>query len=696
MTQAFDYQQAKEASLPEHLTTLFSPFSIKGLTLKNRIMSTSHAPGYAVAGKPGEKYIAYHEEKAKGGLAMTSFGGSSSVSMDSPAGQWRQISVASDEIIPAFRQFAARIHPHSTALMCQLSHLGHRSRYDVDPWLAPIAPSPLKEFAHRSFAREMDIFDIRRVVDDFGQAARRCREGDIDAVEIISSGAHLIGQFLSPATNQRTDNYGGSLQNRARFGLEVFESIRKYAGEDYVAGLRLPSDEMIADGLTHQQCLEIATLFGQSGLVDFLTISTAQNASPMGLARSIPGMWAPPHPYVDLAGAMRRAAGIPVFHAGRFLTLEQAAQAVNGGQIDMVGMTRAHIADPHLVKKALSGRSADIRPCVGANYCVERLHLGGQSLCLHNVATGRETTLPQEITPAEHQKKVVIIGAGPGGLEAARVCAERGHQVTLFEAQNAVGGQTLIAAKGGWRAQLADIPRWLLLQIQNRGVDLRLSVHATEQDILDCHPDVVIIATGGTASLGRFPGHELAVSARAILAGDVAAAARVLLFDDNGYNPGPSCAEKMLRDGSRVEIVTPENRLGVEMTASNYAIHLRNIYQLGGIITPDHQLVELVRNKNGSLKATLRNQFSEQECVREVDQVVVEHGSIPDDTLFHRLKSRAYNRGQTDWQAFVDLNPQPIFNPQPGEFAIFRIGDALASRDIHAAMFDAMRISLII
>lgn len=696
MTLEFDKQQAQDASIPQHLTTLFSPFRIKGLTLKNRVMSTSHAPGYAVAGKPGEKYIAYHEEKAKGGLALTSFGGSSSVSMDSPAGQWRQISVASDDIIPAFRTFASRIHHHDTALMCQLSHLGHRSRYDVDPWLAPIAPSALKEFAHRSFAREMDEFDIRRVIADFGHAARRCREGDIDAVEIISSGAHLIGQFLSPATNLRTDGYGGSLANRARFGLEVFESIRQYAGEDFVAGLRLPSDEMIADGLDHAQCLEIASLFGRSGLVDFLTISTAQNASPMGLARSIPGMWAPPHPYVDLASDMRRAAGIPVFHAGRFLTLDQAAYAVDQGQIDMVGMTRAHIADPHLVQKALSGRSADIRPCVGANYCVERLHLGGQSLCLHNVVTGRETSLAHEIKPAAHKRKVTIVGAGPGGLEAARVCAERGHQVTLFEARSEVGGQTLVAAKAGWRAQLADIPRWLQQQIENRGVDLRLGVRATADEVKASQPDVVIIATGGTASLGLFEGHELAVSARDILADDVPAAAQVLLFDDNGYNPGPSCAEKMLRTGSLVEIVTPENRLGIDMTASNYAIHLRHIYQLGGIITPDHQLISLTRSETGRLRARLRNQFSEQESTREVDQVVVEQGSVPDDTLFHQLKSHACNRGDTDWQAFVDVTPQPDFAQQPGEFAIFRIGDALASRDIHAAMFDAMRISLTI
>lgn len=673
------------------LAPLFQPLVIKGLMLKNRVMSTSHAPGYAEGGHPLERYQAYHEEKARGGLALIGFGGSSSVSIDSPGAQWKQISVADDGIIAPFRQFAARIHRHGAALMCQISHLGHRSRWDAENWLVPIAPSPVREPAHRAFPRAMDEYDIRRVIGDFAAAARRCREGDLDGVEIISSGAHLVGQFLSPATNHRTDAYGGSLANRMRFGVEVFEAIRQEAGEDFIAGLRLTADEMLEGGLDHEACVEVAARFSETGLIDFFTISTGQNRTAMSLARAIPGMFAARAPYLALVSDVRQAVRQPVFHAGRMLSLEDAAQAVAQGHLDMAGMTRAHIADPYIVAKTLAGRTAEVRPCVGANYCVERLHLGGVSLCVYNAATGRETKLPQRIVASEHPLRATVVGGGPGGLEAARVLAERGHAVTLFEAEATLGGQIPIAAKATWRKPLGGIVHWYESEMARLGVTVHLSRRATAEDVLATSPDLVVLATGGMPNKGDFAGVEHAVSTWDILRGRVSPGQSVLVYDDHGYNQAPSCAEALLQAGATVELVTPERAIGEEMTGSNYAVHLREIYGAGGIITPDQQLIRVEPSGN-RLRATLVNVYSGQRSERVVDQVVAEHGTLPDKALYAELRPHSRNLGETDWAALVAGTKQAIVNNPAGSFNLFCVGDAVASRDIHAAVHDSLRL----
>ena len=343
---------------------LLSPLRLKHLTFKNRIMSTSHACGLHDEGMTGERYQAYHEEKARGGLALTMFGGSSNVAPDSPS-VFQQLYVGDDRCIPYFQKFSERIHAHGATLMIQITHLGGRGDAGADYWLPQIGPSMVRETAHRAFTKEMDRHDIDRVVKAYGAAARRCKEGGLDGIETLIS-AHLIGQFLSPLTNQRTDEFGGSLENRCRFGLMVHEEIRRQVGDDFVAGIRFIVDEG-AEGLTFDDCVAIAQMFENSGTVDFFNAIYGRMDTERALAvHNMPGMASPIAPWLERVGQFKREVKLPVFHAARISDLATARYAIREGLLDMVAMTRAHIADPHIVAKLMRGEEERIRPCVGA------------------------------------------------------------------------------------------------------------------------------------------------------------------------------------------------------------------------------------------------------------------------------------------------------------------------------------------
>ncbi|MCX8254756.1 putative N-methylproline demethylase [Beijerinckiaceae bacterium RH AL1] len=669
---------------------LLKPLQIKGLTIRNRIMSTSHAPGYGKDGKPQERYQLYHEEKAKGGIGLTMFGGSSSVAPDSPAAPWNQISVADDSVVPFFREFSERVHRHGAKLMIQLTHMGRRTKWDTENWFPTVAPSPRREPASRTIPKEMEDEDIARVIASFAAAARRCREGGLDGCEVSAAHGHLIDQFWSPSVNQRSDKYGGSLENRMRFGIEVLEAMREAAGDDFVIGIRMSGDEMIADGLSQEDCLAIASEYARRGVVDFLNVLGGQARDHIAHAISLPNMSFPVAPFLFLPSAIKREVDIPVFHAQRVTDLATAARAVAEGHVDMVAMTRAHIADPHLVKKLSEGRADDIRQCVGAGYCIDRIYVGGDALCIQNAATGREATMPHVIRKADVRRKVVIVGAGPAGLEAARVAAERGHAVVLFEKAKVAGGQIGIAAKAGWREALSGIPRWLVGQVTKLGVDLRLGTEATEDAILAEKPDVVIVATGGIASHGHAKGADAhAVTTWDVLSGAVEPTGSVLLYDEMGQHNAASTAELLAKRGCLVEIATHDRMVAEEVGTTNQPIHLRELYKLGVVMTPNMELIEIYPEGN-RLIAALRNTMTDAEEERVVDRVVVDHGTLPVDDLYRGLKARSINRGQTDQGAILRGEPQP-FDLAAG-FALYRIGDAVTGRNIHAAIYDALRL----
>jgi 2,4-dienoyl-CoA reductase-like NADH-dependent reductase (Old Yellow Enzyme family) len=672
------------------LRVLLKPFKLKGLTLKNRIVSTPHAPAYARDGMPQERYQLYHEEKAKGGVGLVMFGGSSTIAPECPA-TFGQLCVDDDRIIPFFREFSDRIHRHGATTICQISHMGRRTRWDVGDWLAPISASPVWEPDHQAFPKEMEDWDFKRVIDAFAAGALRCKMGGLDGVELSFNSLHLIPQFWSPSVNQRQDGYGGSLENRMRLSYQVVDAVRDAVGEEFVVGVRLSVDELIEDGLSDAECREIGVKLAATGKVDYFNTQGSQPRDFPSLAVNMAGMAFPVAPFLHLASALRAASGIPVMQAHRINDLNTAAMAIEEGHLDLVGLTRMHIADPHIVRKLQEGRVDDIRQCVGANYCIDRIYFGKEALCIQNAATGREATMPHALTRARRRKKAVVIGGGPGGLEAARVCAERGHAVVLFERSDQVGGQINLAARASWRESLSGIVRWLGGQVQKLAVDLRLTTPASAELVFAENPDIVIVATGGRPNKGRFKGAELAVSTWDILSGKVGAGDSVLLYDDNDSHQGPSCAEMLAQKGAKLEIATPDRIIGRAIGGTNFPTHLRNLYKADVIISPDLKLTEVYREGNKTVPV-LRNIYSDRVEERAVDQVVAEHGTLPNDELYFALKPHSSNLGEVDYYALRDARRQAVISNLDGRFVLYRVGDAVASRNIHAAIYDSLRL----
>ena len=671
---------------------LLQPYRLKHLTLKNRIMSTAHEPNYAEDGMPKDRYRLYHLEKAKGGVALTMTAGSAIVSRDS-APAFGNLHAYSDEIAPWLKRLACDCHEQGAAVMIQLTHLGRRTNWNKADWLPVLAPSPVREPAHRAIPKEMEDWDIDRIVTDYADAAERMKAAGLDGFEFECYG-HLMDQFWSPATNRRDDQYNGSLDNRLRFTFRILDAVRVRVGPDFIVGVRLVADEDWEMGLSRAEGLAICDRLVATGQIDFLNIIRGHIEHDGPLSRVIPvtGMRSAPH--LDFAGEVRQHTKFPVFHAARINDVATARHAVAEGKLDMVGMTRAHIADPHIVKKIMEGREHEIRPCVGATYCLDRIYEGHEALCIHNPATGREAMMPQAIVRADGRRRhIVIAGAGPAGLEAARVSAERGHRVTLLEASARPGGQIALATRVKRRGELQGIVDWRVDRLERLGVEVRFNTLADGALAAALDPDVVIVATGGVPGAAvAIPGQELAVSSWDILSGDAKPGEEVLLFDDNGAHPGMAAAEFLVDAGAKLELVTPERFFAPEMGGLNLVPYMQKLHTAQARVTTMLRVSGLKRVGN-RIAATLWSPYTEQIAgERLVDQVVIEQATLPNADLYTELKERSSNRGEVDYGALIAGAPQTVRSNRQGRFQLFRIGDAVASRNIHAAIYDAARL----
>jgi len=669
---------------------LMQPFDLRHLRLRNRIVSTSHEPAYAEDGMPKERYARYHAEKAKGGAALTMIGGSAVVAPDSPP-SFGNLHLYRDEIVPWLARVAEAVHEHGAYVMCQITHLGRRTSNYSGDWLPLVAASPLKERAHRAVPKQAEEWDLRRIVAAYADAARRCQAGGMDGIEIEAYG-HLFDGFLSPATNLREDEFGGSPENRLRFPSMVVRAIREAVGPDFIIGLRPAVDDLLPGGLSESEGIEAMRRLVSDG-IDFLSVIRGHIDTDAGLAKVIPPTGTPSAPHLDFAGQVRQALGIPVMHASRVADVATARHAVANGLVDLIGMTRAQLADPHLASKIAAGQEHRIRPCVGAGYCLDAIYQGSDTKCIHNPSTGRELHLPHVVTRTERStRRAVVVGAGPAGLEAARVLGERGHAVTVLEAAHAPGGQLLLASRVPARRELIGIVDWRVAELESLGVKIRCNTYADGESVLAYGPDVVIVATGGVPDTSSLGAHV--IDGWDILTGAKAPRGDVLLYDDNGGHAGLDVARALIEAGAGLEYVTPERMLGPEIGGINYPLYAKVFAQADTRTTLLHELRSVERIPDGKLRVLLYSEAADLEVERVVDHVVVEQGTMPNDELYFALLPGSTNLGEVDQQALLGLHPQEIHRNETGGYQLFRIGDAVNSRNVHAAIYDAFRLCL--
>ncbi|MFN3231445.1 MAG: FAD-dependent oxidoreductase [Alphaproteobacteria bacterium] len=540
------------------LDHVLSPITINRLEIKNRVTRTAHGTNMG-DGALSDDLIAYHEARARGGVGL-SMTEASSVHPTGPM----TLHAWDDAIIPRYELLMKAVVPHGMRMFSQINHMG---MYQAAPWMRPWSASEIPLPQLGMVSRAMTKGEIDEAVDAFAQAARRAQEGGLHGVEIHAAHNFLIQQFICETTNHRDDDYGGSFENRMRFFLEVLHAVRGMVGPDFIVGARV-GPHNFPGGLNVDEHIDIVNRVLKEGIIDYLNVS---HGSSNNGHKIIGGMHEDTGYELPFSVPLTKLTDIPTIVTGRFRTLEDAERVIASGMADMVGMTRAHIADPDLVKKTVAGRADEVRPCIGCNQgCLGGL-FEGQMGCTVNVAVGHELRLGDDrLEPAAAPRKVLVVGGGPAGMEAARVAALRGHRVTLVEASASLGGTLRVARLAPKHESIGDVADWLEAEMDRRGITVLLETRATPEMIREVEPDVVILATGASPRVdGRIAARpdlkvegvdqDHVVSTQQLLTGrhnqigDTA-----LVLDDAGVYEAIGAAEFLVDQGAHVTFVTTQ------------------------------------------------------------------------------------------------------------------------------------------
>ena len=659
MTGVRDEALQRPATDPAALPHLYSPLTLRGRILRNRIVSTPHATGWGRDGLIDPREVDYHVRKAAGGCALVMTFGSASVD-PTTAASYGSISLWDERNEPALRALADGVHGHGALCMSQMTHMGRRGTSTLSG--IPLrAPSDLPEGVHLEVPVPLAVSELPAIVQGFADAAARLERCGWDGCEVTSLGGHLIEQFFDPAVNTRTDEYGGSLENRTRFGREVLKAVRAAVSETFIVGFRMSVDQCLSGGLGPEELIEVAQSFNSTGAIDLLSLSGGTGASRLSTAYAVPGDELPEGVFNERARRFREAVGVPVIVAGRNVEPVMADACVASG-VDLVAMTRAIIADPDLPAKARAGGTA--RPCIGISEgCIGRLYTDRPMWC--SVNPGIRDPELAELVPAAASERVVVVGGGVAGLEAARGAALRGHSVVLLERRAQLGGRARLAGARRGRERWARYIAWLRDDAQEAGAELRTGVAATAQEVLAESPDAVILATGSELRpSAALPGPVPVLDVDALLEHAVPDVRRsALVLDDEGGFLAPTAAERLDAEGFAVEIATTHPVVGAEIDPTQQPFVFRRLALAGVTMTP--HLSGVSSDADG---VTLRNIYTERDERRRDIGLVVMSG---------------YRH------SVLDLREQ--LTAQQPALRLVVVGDALAPRTLLDAVAEGAR-----